>query len=87
MGVKPEKEDNEEMMSIPKCFIALLSDSHMSRCEHHKHTKHHDMACDATSLGVVYLYCSFRTHLISLNIEEAAIRESTQSNRRGPQLT
>ena len=56
VGIESEEEGYEEVVSIPERFIGLLANASVGSSKHHQHAEKHDMACDATSLGIVYLY-------------------------------
>ena len=71
VGVKPKQEWDEKMVSVPKCFVRLLSDFDVGGSEHHEHAEQHNMPCYATSLRVVYLHCALGSYLVPFNIEEA----------------
>lgn len=79
MGIESEKERDEEVVGVPKCFIGLLADSNVGGGVHHEHTEEHDMARDAPGLGVVYLYCCLGSYLVSFNIKEAIYVNRAQS--------
>lgn len=71
VGVKGEKEGNEEVVSIPEGFVGLLPYANMRCGEHHQHAKEHDVSSDSTSFCIMNLHRRFRAHLIPLNVEEA----------------
>ena len=79
MGVKSEKERDEEVVGVPECFIGLLADSNVGGGVHHEHAEEHDMARDAPDLGVVYLYCCLGSYLVSFNIKEAVYVNGARS--------
>ena len=71
MSIQSKQERDEQMVSVPKCFVGLLPYLRMSCGEHEQHAEEHDVACNAAGLSVMNLYCSSRSDLISLHIKEA----------------
>ena len=71
MSIQSEQERDEQMVSVPKCFVGLLPYLRMSCGEHKQHAEEHDVACDAASLSVMNLYSCSRSDLISLYVKEA----------------
>lgn len=59
MGVESKEEGNEEMMCVPERLVRLLPDLGVGGRKHQQHAQEHYMPCDATHLGVVYLYGGF----------------------------
>ena len=73
VGVHAEEERDEEMMGVPEGFEGLLPDLVVCRGVHEEHAEEHDVTCDATGLGVVDLYGSFRADLGAFNVEEVDV--------------
>lgn len=71
MRVHPQQERNEEVVSVPESLERLLPDPVVCCGVHEQHAEQHDMASDATSLGVVDLKSNLRSNLTLLYIEEA----------------
>lgn len=68
-----EKEYYEKVMSIPECFIRLLTDLLVRSRIHQEHAEQHDMAGDAACLGIVYLNGGFGSDLVSFDVEKAKL--------------
>lgn len=73
VGVESQEERNEQVVSIPEGLERLLADTGMSSGIHEHHAEQHDMASNATRLGVVDLQGSDRTNLSLLDIVEVDI--------------
>lgn len=71
VGIHGEEEWDEEVMCVPEGLERLLTDAGVRSGVHEEHTQEHDMAGDATSLGIVDLYRKLWSNLRFLNIEEA----------------
>lgn len=55
VGVQTEHEEEGQMMRIPKCLEALVANLGARGGVHEQHDEEHEMARDATRLGVVDL--------------------------------
>ena len=73
MGIHAKQEWNEQVVRIPESLEGLSSYTVMSRGVHQKHAQKHDMSSDAACLGVVYLYRSFWSKLVLLDVEEVDV--------------
>lgn len=60
-------------MGIPEGLEGLLSNAMMGGRVHQKHAKQHDVAGDATGLGIVNLESGDGANLRLLNVEEVDI--------------
>lgn len=70
MGVKTDHEEEGKVMSVPKGFEALVADLLVSRGVHENHDQQHEVAGDASGLGVM----DFLGSLLA-NLWDTAFRE------------
>lgn len=73
MGVKSEKEGNEQVMCVPESLEGLLTDLCVCGRVHQKHAEKHDMSCNTTGFGIVDLDGCDLSNLSPLDIEEAEV--------------
>lgn len=73
MGVESQEKRNEQVVSIPEGLERLLTDTGVSSGIHEHHAEQHDMASNATRLGVMDLQSSDRTDLSLLDVVEVDI--------------
>lgn len=70
MSIHSQKEWHEQMMRVPERLVRLLANLLVRGGVHHEHTEQHDVAGDAASLRIMYLYSCLRPDLGALNVEE-----------------
>ena len=73
MSVQCEEERDEEVVRVPEGLKGLLADPRMRCCVHHEHAEQHDVARDATGLGIVNLQGADGANLGPLNVEEVDV--------------
>lgn len=71
--VQAEHEEEGEMVRIPECFEALGANFLAGGAVHEQHDEQHEVARDATRLGVVDLEGELFPDLSALNIDEIDI--------------
>lgn len=72
VGVEPKHEGDEQVVSVPERLKGLLTNLGMGGRVHEEHTKKHDVAGDASCLGVMDLERCLLADLGYFNVEEAA---------------
>ena len=73
VSIHSQQEWDEEVMCVPERLERLLAYPVMCCGVHEQHTEQHDMAGDATRLGIVDLHCGFRPNLVALDVEEVNV--------------
>jgi hypothetical protein len=73
VGVKAYHEEEGKMMSVPKGFETLGADLLVSRGVHENHNQQHEVAGDASWLGVMDLLGSLLANLGALDVDEVNV--------------
>lgn len=71
VSVHSQHEGDEQVVSVPERLEGLLANSVVRSCVHEKHAEKHNVARNATGLGVVDLDGEHWSDLGSLDVEEA----------------
>ena len=62
------------MMRVPESFVRLLPYPSVGSSEHKQHAEKHNMSCNTSHLGIMYLDRGLRSELVLLNVEKAVIK-------------
>ena len=73
VGVESEQEGDEEVVRVPEGLEGLLPDLRVGGGVHEQHAEEHDVAGDATRLGVVDVEGDLRPDLVLLDVEEVDV--------------
>lgn len=73
MGEEANHEEESQVVSVPEYFEALLTDLVVCSCVHQEHNEKHEMACDATRLGIMDLLGGLLANLSALDVDKVDI--------------
>ncbi len=63
MSIETDHKKEGEVVGVPKCLEALLTDLLMCGPVHQDHHEEHEVTGDTTRLGVVYIQSDFLSNL------------------------